>query len=229
MPGRTERARAEGAAMTIIPLERFLIRRFGGVRTGWRTLVGRHWLQRLDRLAGYLVQLKETGKMTNKLHVEAPAGEPITIMTRTFDAPRALVWKVMSDPRHIARWWGGKSYTTKVVVAKHDFRKGGEWRFESHGLDGNVYVFLGEFREIVPPEKVVQTFGMEGMFEGRTIVETLTLEEVAGRTNYKVVSLYDSIEDRDAMVVSMEGGAQETLDQIEEILLELQQAEQQQQ
>ena len=215
--------------MAIVPLERFLTRRFGGVRAGWRVLVNRQWLQRLDRLAGYLVQLKETGKMNNKLHVEAPAGEPITIMTRTFDAPRALVWKVMSDPQHIARWWGGKSYTTKVVVARHEFREGGQWRFESHGLDGNVYVFLGEFREIVPPGKVVQTFGMEGMFEGKTIVETLTLEERDGRTEYRVVSQYDSIEDRDAMVVSMEGGAQETLDQIEEILAELQQAGQQQQ
>lgn len=216
--------------MAIVPLETFLTRRFGGIRAGWRVLVERGWLQRLDRLAGYLVQLKEAGKMTNKLHVEAPAGEPITIMTRSFDAPRALVWKVMSDPLHIARWWGGKSYTSKVVVAKHEFQPGGQWRFESHGLDGNVYVFLGEFREIVPPEKVVQTFGMEGMFEGKTIVETLTLEEVAGRTNYKVVSVYDSIEDRDAMVATgFEDGARETLDQVEEILRELQQVGQQQQ
>lgn len=216
--------------MAIVTLERFLTRRFGGVRAGWRVLVNRRWLQRLDRLAGYLVQLKEAGKMDN-LRVEAPADQPIVIMTRDFDAPRALVWKVMTEPRHIARWWGGPSYTEKVVVATYEARVGGRWRFESHGKDGNVYVFHGEFREIDPPAKVVQTFGMEGMFEGQTIVETLTLEELPdGRTRYRNVSHYDSIEARDGMVASgMEDGARESLDQLEALLAELSQQSQQQQ
>ena len=217
-------------AGTVVPAERFLARRFGSLQRAFVEITRRARRQRLGRLSVYAAKLEREGTMNGKLKVEAPAGEPITIMTRSFDAPRALVWKVMSEPQHIARWWGGPSYTSKVVVARHDFRVGGEWRFESHGLDGNVYVFLGEFREIVPPERVVQTFGMEGMFEGKTIVETLTLEEVAGRTNYRVVSLYDSIEDRDAMVATgFEAGARETLDQLEEILRELQQAGQQQQ
>jgi uncharacterized protein YndB with AHSA1/START domain len=218
------------AAGTVVPAERFLARRFGSLSRAFVEITRRAWQIRLERLSAYVMQLKREETMNDKLKVEAPAGEPITIMTRTFDAPRALVWKVMSEPQHIARWWGAKSFASKVVVARHEFREGGQWRYESHGHDGRVSVFLGEFREIVAPEKVVQTFGMEGMFEGKTIVETLTLEEVNGKTHYRVVSLYDSMEDRDGMVASgMEVGARETLDQLQEILDELQQAGQQQQ
>ncbi len=160
----------------------------------------------------------------NELKVDAPAGEPITIMTRSFRAPAALVWQVLTEPQHIARWWGGPSYTSKVVVAKHDFRVGGEWRYESHDLEDNVVVFLGAFQDIVPPIKFVRTFGMEGMFEGKTIVETLMLEEKDGATEHRIVTVYETIADRDAMVDSgMEDGARETLDQMQDILDELQQ------
>lgn len=207
--------------MSIVPLERFLTRRFGGVMAGWRILLDRHWRQRLDRLAGYLAHLKEDSM--NELKVNTPAGEPIIIMTRKFDAPRALVWKAMTEREHIARWWGASSFTEKVVVTKYDLRPGGEWRFESHGKDGNVFIFLGKFLEIHGPQRVVQTFGMEGMFEGKLIVEDMTLEELPdGRTLYRQISTYDSVADRDGMVASgMEDGARETLDQLETIVAEL--------
>ena len=163
--------------------------------------------------------------------VDVPGGDDLTVvMTRTFDAPRALVWKVMTEPQHIARWWAAKSITRSVTVEKHDLRIGGAWRFVSHGLDGNDYIFLGKFLEIVPPEKVVQTFGMEGMFEGKIIIETMTLTEAGGRTRYRNVSTFESRGDRDGMVASgMEHGARETLDQLEAILGELKTQGQQQQ
>jgi uncharacterized protein YndB with AHSA1/START domain len=208
--------------MAIIPLERFLTRRFGGVRAGWRIFIHRHWHQRLDRFAGYVAHLKEETKMDD-LKVVVPAGEPIIEMTRTFNAPRALVWKAMSEREHITRWWGSKSFAKKIVITDHDMRVGGVWRFESHGHDGSVVVFHGEFREIDPPGKVVQTFGMEGMFEGKVIVETLTLQDLGdGRTLYRNVSHFDSIADRDGMAASnMEIGARETLDQLEAVIEEL--------
>lgn len=210
--------------MAIIPLERFLTRRFGGVMAGWRALVSRNWLQRLDRLAGYLTHLKD--KEMDNLKVNAPAGEPIIIMTRTFDAPRALVWKAMTEREHIARWWGASSFTAKVVVTTYDLRVGGEWRFESYGKDGNRFVFHGKFLEIHGPHRVVQTFGMEGMFEGKLIVEDMTLEELPdGRTLYRQLSSYDSVADRDGMVASgMEDGARETLDQLAVVIAELKSA-----
>ena len=216
---------------SLVPPERFLMRRFGSVRNGLTTLHRRWWPQRLDRLTAYLKELKRENTMSD-FKVEVPGGDDLTVtMTRTFDAPRALVWKVMSEPQHIARWWGAKSVSSKVLVKKHDMRVGGEWRFESHGHDGNVYVFVGKFLEIAPPEKVTQTFGMEGMFEGKVIVETLTLEDLGnGKTLYRNVSTYESKEDRDGMIASgMEVGARQSLDQLEEILIEQQAAAQQQQ
>lgn len=207
--------------MALIPVERFLIRRFGGVMAGWRILLARLWRQRLDRLAGYLTHLREDEM--NELKVNAPAGEPIIIMTRIFDAPRALVWKAMTEREHIARWWGASSFTEKVVVTKYDPRPGGEWRFESYGKDGNRFVFHGRILEINAPLRVVQTFGMEGMFEGHLIVEDMTLEELPdGRTLYRQISTYDSVADRDGMVASgMEDGARETLDALEGIIADL--------
>lgn len=207
--------------MAIVPLERFLIRRFGGVMAGWRVLVGRHLLQRLDRLAGYVTYLKE--KEMDDLKVNALAGEPFIIMTRTFDAPLALVWKAMTEREHIARWWGASSFTAKVVVTDFDLRVGGRWRFESHGTNGQKFVFHGNFLAINGPHRVVQTFGMEGMFEGKLVVEDMTLEELPdGRTLYRQLSSYDSVADRDGMVESgMEVGARETLEQLAVVIAEL--------
>ena len=85
--------------------------------------------------------------------------------------------------------------------------------------DGTTYVFKGRYLEVVAPEKLVNTFGMEGMFEGREIVETHTLEEVEGKTRYTSVSRFDSIADRDGMLASgMEEGARESLDRLAELL-----------
>jgi uncharacterized protein YndB with AHSA1/START domain len=213
----------------LVPLERFLSRRFGGEQRGWRQLHFRSWLQRFDRLTDYLRELRN--KEMSELKVNAPAGEPIVTMTRTFDAPRALVWKAMTEREHIARWWGASSFTAKVVVKTYDPRVGGEWRFESTGKDGNVFVFHGKFLEIRAPHRVIQTFGMEGMFEGKLIVEDMTLEELPdGKTRYRQISTYDSVADRDGMVASgMEGGARETLEQLAVVIAELAVAAQQQQ
>lgn len=215
--------------MSLIPLERFLARRFGGVMEGWRTLVNRQLFQRLDRLAGYVTCLKDNEM--NDLKVNAPAGESFLTMTRIFDAPRALVWKAMTEREHIARWWGASSFTEKVVVTDYDLSVGGKWRFESYGKNGQTFVFHGRFLAINAPFRVVQTFGMEAMFEGKLIVEDVTLEELPdGRTLYRQLSSYDSLADRDGMVASgMEMGARETLDQLERIALELTAQAQQQQ
>jgi uncharacterized protein YndB with AHSA1/START domain len=215
--------------VSLIPLERFLARRFGGVSAGWRALLARHRQQRTDRLAGYLIQLREY-EMDN-LKVTAPAGETFLTMTRTFDAPLALVWKAMTEREHVARWWGASSFTEKVVVTDYDLRVGGKWRFESHGKNGQTFVFHGNFLAINGPHRVVQTFGMEGMFEGKLIIEDVTLEELPdGRTLYRQLSSYDSVADRDGMVASgMEVGARETLDQLEQVARELAAQAQQQQ
>lgn len=138
------------------------------------------------------------------------------VMTRIFDAPRALVFKAYTDPEAVPRWWGLRSSTT--IVDKMDMRPGGLWRYVQRDPDGNEYGFNGEYREIVPPERLVSTFEFEGL-PGHVVVDTAVFEDLDGKTKVTVTSLFDSVEDRDGMIQSgMESGAVETWDRLEEYL-----------
>jgi uncharacterized protein YndB with AHSA1/START domain len=140
-------------------------------------------------------------------------------MSRSFDAPRTLVFEVHSKAEHLKRWWGPRKYD--MPVCEIDFRPGGAWRMV-HWADGEEYAFRGTFLEIIPPEKIVWTFEFEGM-PGHVATETMTLTERDGKTNITTHSLYSSREDRDAMLQSgMEEGASESYDRLAELLAELQ-------
>lgn len=160
----------------------------------------------------------------NALKIEAPAGEPIIIQTRTFDAPRALVWEAMTRPEHVARWWGPHEMT--IRVEKLDVRPGGSWRIVHTTPDGRSFVFHGEYRDVQPPSRIVQTFAVEGFYNGRFIVETMSLEEDGDRTHYRVVSHFESLADRDGMIASgMERGASQSMERLDALLGELKQSE----
>jgi uncharacterized protein YndB with AHSA1/START domain len=75
------------------------------------------------------------------------------VLTRTFDAPRDLVFKLWTDPKHIPHWWGPSGFVTTVHVM--DVRPGGAWRYSMRGPDGKDYPFNGEYVEVVSPEKLV--------------------------------------------------------------------------
>ncbi len=137
-------------------------------------------------------------------------------LTRIFDAPRALVYGTMMDPALIPQWWGPRRYRT--VVDHMDPRVGGTWRFGNIAADGGEHWFRGEYREIVPNERVVQTFEYEP-FPGAA-VETMTLEDLEdGRTLVRVRSVYPSKEAADATIQSgMEEGARETYDRLAEVI-----------
>ena len=133
------------------------------------------------------------------------------------DAP-ALA-EILRQPS-VARWWGTDGQRNEITA--FDFRPGGKWRIVSHEPDGKDYIFIGEYREIVEPEKFVWTFGMENMFFGKTLVETHTFEEDGAITHYRSVSNYDSIEDRDGMVAAgMEIGMRHGFEVMDRILAEL--------
>jgi len=100
-------------------------------------------------------------------------------MTRTFDAPRGLVWEALSKPEHMREWWGPRGFT--MPVCEIDLRVGGAYRFVPKGPDGAEYGFRGEYREIVPPERIGWTFEFEGM-PGSISVDTMTLTEEDGKT-----------------------------------------------
>ena len=154
-------------------------------------------------------------KSNYSLTVSTPSDREI-VMTRAFDAPRDLVFKAYTDPNVIPQWWGQRDSTT--IVDKMDVRPGGLWRFVQQAQDGSELGFRGEFREIVPPERLVYTFEFEGM-PGHILVETITFEEQDGTTTLTSTSVFDSIEDRDGMLSSgMEEGVAESLDRLEEYL-----------
>jgi uncharacterized protein YndB with AHSA1/START domain len=159
----------------------------------------------------------------NQLVTEVPPGEPVIIQTREFDAPRDLVWEAMTTPEHVAKWWGPRRM--KTTVEQLDVRPGGRWRIVHTAPDGRAITFHGEYRDVVPPEKIVQTFGVEGMYDGRFIVEAMTLEVIGpNRTRHRVVSHFESVADRDGMIASgMESGARESMERLDAVLADLRQ------
>ena len=149
------------------------------------------------------------------LTVTLPSDREIEL-TRVFDAPRRLVFEAHSKCEHVRHWWGPRGFA--LSDCKMDFRPGGAWRFVQRGPDGQDYAFRGEFREIVPPERIVWTFEFEGM-PGHVSVETLTLVERDGKTTLTTRSVFDTKADRDGMLQSgMESGAAETWDRLAEYL-----------
>lgn len=137
-------------------------------------------------------------------------------MSRVFDAPRELVFTAYTDPEMVAQWWGLRTSTT--IVDRMDVRPGGTWRFVQRETDGTEYAFNGEYREVTPPERLTYTFEFEPM-PGHVIVDTVTFEDLGGKTRVTATSLFQSMEDRDGMLASgMEGGANESWDQLAELL-----------
>jgi uncharacterized protein YndB with AHSA1/START domain len=140
-------------------------------------------------------------------------------ITREFDAPREIVFRALTDPTLLPKWWGPRRY--KTVVDTMDARPGGKWRMRNIAADGGEHAFRGEFREVKAPERIVWTFEYEPL-AGHVSVETLTLTERDGRTLLTVHDAFSSKEDLDGMLQSgMESGAAESYDRLAELLAEL--------
>ncbi|MGH2534644.1 MAG: SRPBCC family protein [Thermomicrobiales bacterium] len=154
--------------------------------------------------------------MTTKNYTISTPSDREIVFTRVFDAPRDLVYQAYTDPDLIPKWWGPRGSTT--IVDTMDVRPGGKWRYIQREADGAEYAFNGEYREVVPPERLVYTFEFE-MMPGHIAVDTITLEEADGKTTLTNTSHYDSVEDRDGMLSSgMEAGAAESMDRLAELL-----------
>jgi uncharacterized protein YndB with AHSA1/START domain len=136
------------------------------------------------------------------------------VFERVFDAPRELVWKVITDPERITDWWGPHGHTTTVV--EMDLRTGGRWRYINHTTDGEDVAFMGEYLEVVPLERIVRTFIVDiPGFADKAGHETLTLEDLGGRTRMTERSRFPTIEDLETQLeVGMVGGALDTYDRL---------------
>jgi uncharacterized protein YndB with AHSA1/START domain len=134
------------------------------------------------------------------------------VMTRVLDAPRRLVFEAWTDPKHVAQWMLGPEGWT-MPVCEIDLRPGGSWHFVWRRADGSEMSMRGEYREIVPPERLVSTENWgEDWPESLTTVE---LTEEDGKTTIKQTSLYPSREARDAaMQTGMLEGASLTFDRL---------------
>jgi uncharacterized protein YndB with AHSA1/START domain len=153
--------------------------------------------------------------------VTLPTDEQILI-TREFDAPRHLVYKAWTTPELVKRWWNAKR--GEVTIAEIDLRVGGRWRYVMVTDDGFEVGFHGEYREIVPDERIVSTEVYEGAPGGDegAVLNTLTFTEVDGRTTLTNLVQAPSKEIRDAIIDSgMEAGMQDAMDLLEEVAISL--------
>jgi uncharacterized protein YndB with AHSA1/START domain len=152
---------------------------------------------------------------TRTLSVELPSDTEI-LMTRTFDAPRHLVFDAFTKPEHLVHWWGPRGTTLSECI--FDARPGGTWRIVMREANGEQTVFFGEIREVTPPERFVWTFGFEGM-PGEPGPEEMTFEEHDGKTTVRSRSTFPDKESRDGLLQSgMEAGAIETYERLDEHL-----------
>jgi uncharacterized protein YndB with AHSA1/START domain len=150
------------------------------------------------------------------LKVVAEPGTHQIVITRSFDAPRDLVFKAFTDPDAIPRWWGQRGNET--VVDELEARPGGRWRFVQRSGDGNENGFHGVYHDAVAPERIVYTFEWEGL-PGHVLLETITFDEQDGTTRMTDTSVFQSVSDRDGMLQSgMESGAAESMDRLDEYL-----------
>ncbi|MDT7797272.1 MAG: hypothetical protein QOI78_705 [Actinomycetota bacterium] len=151
--------------------------------------------------------------------ITLPTDEQILI-TREFNAPKHLVYRAWTTPELVKRWWAGHRGTTTAVEL--DLRPGGRWRYVIKANAGFEVAFHGEYREIVPDEKLVFTEMFEGadpLPEADVPVDTVTFTALEGdRTVVHLLTQTTSKALRDTILESgMEAGMQEQMNLIEEL------------
>jgi uncharacterized protein YndB with AHSA1/START domain len=150
--------------------------------------------------------------------VTLPTDTQIQI-TREFNAPRHLVYRAWTTPELIRRWWAGDH--GEVTSIEVDLRVGGAWRYVMTANGGFEVAFHGEYREVVPDERIVSTEIYEGVPDAQA-VSTVTFAGTEERTTVTILVQHTSQEHRDAHLNSgMEGGLQEALDDLEEVAVSL--------
>jgi uncharacterized protein YndB with AHSA1/START domain len=164
---------------------------------------------------------KEMPVTSGTATVTLPSDTQILI-TREFDAPRHLVWRAWTTPELVRRWWHANR--GEMTVCEIDLRVGGKWRYAMDVEGFGEIGFHGEYREIVPDERLVSTEVYEGIpdAEANAAVDTLTLEETDGRTHMTVLVEHPTKEGRDAHIESgMEDGMQDAMDLLEKVAVSL--------
>ena len=158
---------------------------------------------------------------SRKATVTLPNDEQILI-TREFDAPRHLVYKAWTTPELVKRWWSG--HRGEMKVAEIDLRVGGRWRYVMVANGGFEVAFHGEYREIVPNQRIVNTqvYELPGAADAEGALNTVTFTEVDGRTTLTLLVEVPTRELRDEILSSgMEVGMQEQMELLEQLAVSL--------
>lgn len=158
-----------------------------------------------------------TASTTHSAVVSLPSDTQI-LVTRDFNAPPHLVYRAHVEPDLIKRWWAGER--GQVDSVEVDLRVGGRWRYVMTATEGFEVAFHGEYREIVPDERIVCTEVFEGVPDGDLdpAVCAYTLTDLGGRTRLTVLTEVSSRQVRDMIVESgMESGMQEGMDALERV------------
>jgi uncharacterized protein YndB with AHSA1/START domain len=149
----------------------------------------------------------------SKMQLSTPTDTTI-LLERTFDAPRTLIWRTLTEPELVKQWWG--CFAGQMTRCEIDLRIGGKWRFELSMEDGRTMGQSGEYIEISKPERIVLTEGMDG-YEGSILV-TYTLVEANGQTMFTCLSECHTKVIRDTILsTGMEHGATAGYDRLEQV------------
>jgi uncharacterized protein YndB with AHSA1/START domain len=147
-------------------------------------------------------------------------GQGSVTLTRIFDAPRTLVWKAWTDPKMMGRWFGPRGFTS--IVRELDVRVGGGLRIVMRGPDGNEYPMKGEFREVIPPERLVFT-NIATDNDGKHLLEgetTIILGESEGKTTLTLQAYaVGLVPIAPQMLAGMEAGWNQSIDKLAELVL----------
>ena len=156
--------------------------------------------------------------MTSKAETKPSAERELTI-TRAFDAPRSLVFKMWTDPKHMAQWWGPHDFTNPVCEL--DVRPGGAILIHMRAPNGEVHPMTGVFREIVEPERLVFAIAVDDA-DGNRLLEgltTVTFAEQGGKTTLTLQTRavgFVAIAAR--MIEGMEAGWTQSLERLEALV-----------
>ena len=152
--------------------------------------------------------------MTNQRTVTMNAGEQTIAFSREFEAPPARVFEAHIDPALVAQWIGPPG--TQLTMREFDARTGGSWSYVVAGRGGE-WAFHGSFHEVTAPRRIVQTFEFEGNPEHPSL-EIFTFTDIGdGRSRIDGLSLFLSVEDRDAML-DLDSGRDEDFARLDELL-----------
>jgi uncharacterized protein YndB with AHSA1/START domain len=167
------------------------------------------WTQSLQRLSDLLAQAGKNQSSTADREISA---------TRIFDAPRELVFKMWTEPEHVAKWWGPDGFTN--TIQQMEVRPGGVWKFVMHGPDGTDYPNKIVFIEVVKPERLVYQHGGGDESDPVSFHVTVTFEARGNKTKLTMRSIFPTAEQRN-LVVEKYGaieGMNQTLGRLADLL-----------